>query len=75
MSGSGTWIDWQYLFDSAKLLAKCRWVNMNSPYEQEILRIEYPWIVIINVCLFVDTPCNTHIHMLTTWSSAPGNIW
>ena len=24
MSGSGTWIDWQYLFDSTKLLAKCR---------------------------------------------------
>ena len=25
MSGNGTWIDWQYLFDSAKLLAKCRY--------------------------------------------------
>ena len=24
MGGSGTWIDWQYLFDAARLLAKCR---------------------------------------------------
>ena len=47
MSGSGTWIDWQYLFDSAKLLAKCRLVIRQ--YEYEILRIEYPWIVIIDV--------------------------
>jgi len=24
-SGSGTWIDWQYLLDSSELLAKCRY--------------------------------------------------
>ena len=23
-AAQGTWIDWQYLFDAAKLLAKCR---------------------------------------------------
>ena len=27
MGGSGTWIDWQYLFDAARLLAKCRYGN------------------------------------------------
>jgi len=33
MSGSGTWIDWQYLFDSAKLLAKCRYtLQYTYPY-------------------------------------------
>ena len=25
MAGTGTWIDWQYLLDSAALLAKCRY--------------------------------------------------
>jgi len=33
MSGSGTWIDWQYLFDSTKLLAKCRYtLQYTYPY-------------------------------------------
>ena len=33
MGGSGTWIDWQYLFDSAKLLAKCRYtLQYTYPY-------------------------------------------
>jgi len=33
MSGNGTWIDWQYLFDSAKLLAKCRYtLQYTYPY-------------------------------------------
>lgn len=25
MAGEGTWIDWQYLWDSAKLLKRCRY--------------------------------------------------
>jgi len=33
MGGSGTWIDWQYLFDSAKLLARCRYtLQYTYPY-------------------------------------------
>ena len=33
MGGSGTWIDWQYLFDAAKLLAKCRYtLQYTYPY-------------------------------------------
>lgn len=32
-SGSGTWIDWQYLFDAAALLAKCRYtLQYTYPY-------------------------------------------
>ena len=40
MSGSGTWIDWQYLFDSAKLLAKCRYT----------LQYTYPYAYYIEPC-------------------------
>ena len=33
MGGSGTWIDWQYLFDAAKLLARCRYtLQYTYPY-------------------------------------------
>ncbi|KAG5890979.1 hypothetical protein JTB14_037965 [Gonioctena quinquepunctata] len=33
MSGLGTWIDWQYLFTSANLLAKCRYtLQYTYPY-------------------------------------------
>uniref|UniRef100_U5ELC0 RBR-type E3 ubiquitin transferase n=1 Tax=Corethrella appendiculata TaxID=1370023 RepID=U5ELC0_9DIPT len=33
MSGLGTWIDWQYLFDAAILLAKCRYtLQYTYPY-------------------------------------------
>lgn len=32
-SGAGTWIDWQYLFDAATLLAKCRYtLQFTYPY-------------------------------------------
>jgi len=40
MSGSGTWIDWQYLFDSAKLLAKCRYT----------LQYTYPYAYYMELC-------------------------
>ena len=40
MSGCGTWIDWQYLFDSAKLLAKCRYT----------LQYTYPYAYYIEPC-------------------------
>lgn len=33
MKGSGTWIDWQYLFNAASLLAKCRYtLQYTYPY-------------------------------------------
>jgi len=33
MSGSGTWIDWQYLLDASTLLAKCRYtLQYTYPY-------------------------------------------
>jgi len=33
MNGSGTWIDWQYLFNAAALLAKCRYtLQYTYPY-------------------------------------------
>lgn len=33
MKGLGTWIDWQYLFDAAALLAKCRYtLQYTYPY-------------------------------------------
>lgn len=33
MNGLGTWIDWQYLFDAAHLLAKCRYtLQYTYPY-------------------------------------------
>jgi ariadne-2 len=33
MEGLGTWIDWQYLFDAATLLAKCRYtLQYTYPY-------------------------------------------
>jgi len=33
MSNHGTWIDWQYLFDAAKLLARCRYtLQYTYPY-------------------------------------------
>ncbi len=33
MEGSGTWIDWQYLFDASALLAKCRYtLQYTYPY-------------------------------------------
>ncbi|XP_055630830.1 potential E3 ubiquitin-protein ligase ariadne-2 [Toxorhynchites rutilus septentrionalis] len=33
MNGLGTWIDWQYLFDAAALLAKCRYtLQYTYPY-------------------------------------------
>ena len=40
MSGSGTWIDWQYLFDAAKLLAKCRYT----------LQYTYPYAYYMELC-------------------------
>merc|ERR1712179_140039 len=40
MSGCGTWIDWQYLFDAAKLLAKCRYT----------LQYTYPYAYYIEPC-------------------------
>ena len=40
MGGSGTWIDWQYLFDAAKLLAKCRYT----------LQYTYPYAYYIEPC-------------------------
>ena len=40
MTGSGTWIDWQYLFDSAKLLAKCRYT----------LQYTYPYAYYMELC-------------------------
>lgn len=33
MAGEGTWIDWQYLWDSAKLLKRCRYtLQYTYPY-------------------------------------------
>lgn len=33
MKGLGTWIDWQYLFNAATLLAKCRYtLQYTYPY-------------------------------------------
>jgi len=33
MSGSGTWIDWQYLLDASSLLARCRYtLQYTYPY-------------------------------------------
>jgi len=40
MSGCGTWIDWQYLFDAAKLLPKCRYT----------LQYTYPYAYYIEPC-------------------------
>jgi len=40
MSNNGTWIDWQYLFDAAKLLAKCRYT----------LQYTYPYAYYIEPC-------------------------
>jgi len=40
MSAQGTWIDWQYLFDAAKLLAKCRYT----------LQYTYPYAYYIEPC-------------------------
>jgi len=40
MSCCGTWIDWQYLFDAAKLLAKCRYT----------LQYTYPYAYYIEPC-------------------------
>jgi len=40
MSNCGTWIDWQYLFDAAKLLAKCRYT----------LQYTYPYAYYIEPC-------------------------
>jgi len=40
MSNCGTWIDWQYLFDAARLLAKCRYT----------LQYTYPYAYYIEPC-------------------------
>jgi ariadne-2 len=40
MSAQGTWIDWQYLFDAARLLAKCRYT----------LQYTYPYAYYIDPC-------------------------
>ena len=40
MSGSGTWIDWQYLLDASTLLAKCRYT----------LQYTYPFAYYMEPC-------------------------
>ena len=40
MGGSGTWIDWQYLFDAARLLARCRYT----------LQYTYPYAYYMETC-------------------------
>lgn len=33
MAGEGTWIDWQYLWDAARLLKRCRYtLQYTYPY-------------------------------------------
>ena len=60
MSGSGTWIDWQYLFDSAKLLAKCRYtLQYTYPYAYYMelcprKQLVSPWIsLLLHVLIYV----------------------
>lgn len=56
MAGEGTWIDWQYLWDSAKLLKRCRYtLQYTYPYayymdngpRKELF--EYQQVGIINI--------------------------
>ena len=57
MSRCGTWIDWQYLFDAAKLLAKCRYVVQNWKLTlarififRYTLQYTYPYAYYIEPC-------------------------
>ena len=61
MSGSGTWIDWQYLFDAAKLLAKCRYtLQYTYPYAYYMELCPRKQLVLYTFFILLNIPWTTY---------------